>query len=298
MEIHNRTLFFGDNLNILQEKIPENTFDLIYLDPPFNSNRDYNVLFKEGKVDSSAQIHSFEDTWEWTDETVRLFKDLTEHPNPQIAILINSLHEFLRDTPMMAYLVHMTARLIPLHRVLKPTGSLYLHCDPTASHYLKIILDVIFGKPNFRNEIIWFYKTGGASKRHYARKHDTIFFYTKSDEYSFTIQKEKSYMMHEYGFKKSEFFKDERGQFTWVYMKDVWEIPAIGSADKERLGYPTQKPEELLNRIIECSTKEGDWVLDPFCGCGTTVAVSERLKRRWVGIDISMQAINVVVHSM
>jgi hypothetical protein len=195
---------------------------------------------------------------------------------------------------MMAYLVNMAARLIPLHQALKSTGSLYLHCDPTASHYLKVILDVIFGKKNFINEIIWFYKTGGASKRHFARKHDTIFFYTKSDNYVFNIQKEKSYMMHEYGFKKSDFFKDERGQYTWVYMKDVWEIPAIGSADKERLGYPTQKPEELLKRIIECSTNEGDFVLDPFCGCGTTVAVAERLKRRWVGIDISILAINII----
>jgi DNA modification methylase len=298
MEIHNRTLFFGDNLNILQEKIPENTFDLIYLDPPFNSNRNYNVLFKEGTVDSSAQIHAFEDTWEWTPPTIRLYETLQQSPNPQIALLITSLHEFIKDTPMMAYLVNMTARLIPLKRALKPTGSLYLHCDPTASHYLKVILDVIFGKHNFRNEIIWFYKTGGASKRHFARKHDTIFFYTKSDEYFFEIQKEKSYMMHEYGFKKSEFFKDERGQYTWVYMKDVWEIPAIGSADRERLGYPTQKPEELLERIINCSTKEGDFILDPFCGCGTTVAVAERLKRRWVGIDISMLAVNVIMDRM
>jgi DNA modification methylase len=298
MEIHNRTLFFGDNLKILQEKIPEETFDLIYLDPPFNSNRNYNVLFNEGTVDSSAQIHAFEDTWEWTTPTIRLFENLQNSPNPQIALLITSLYEFIKPTPMMAYLVNMTARLIPLKKVLKPTGSMYLHCDPTASHYLKIILDVIFGKQNFRNEIIWFYKTGGASKRHFARKHDTIFFYTTSDEYHFDIQKEKSYMMHEYGFKKSEFFKDERGQYTWVYMKDVWEIPAIGSADRERLGYPTQKPEELLDRIIQCSTKEGDFILDPFCGCGTTVAVAERLKRRWVGIDISMLAVDVIMDRM
>jgi DNA modification methylase len=294
MNISNRTLFFGDNLKILEERVPEESFDLIYLDPPFNSNRNYNVLFREGKVDSSAQIHAFEDTWEWTDDTVRLFNELKQHQNPKIAILIHSLGEFIGHNEMMAYIVNMTARLLPLRRVLKSTGSLYLHCDPTASHYLKIILDVIFDKTNFRNEIIWFYKTGGASKRHFARKHDTIFFYTKSDDYFFEIQKEKSYMMHEYGFTKSEFFKDERGQYTWVYMKDVWEIPAIGSADKQRLGYPTQKPEELLERIITCSAKKGDWILDPFCGCGTTVAVAERLKLNWVGIDISMQAINVI----
>src|SRR6266566_1205847 len=146
-QLKNRTLFFGDNLRILQ-RIPDETFDLIYLDPPFNSNRNYNVLFKEGQIDSSAQIHAFEDTWEWTPETIRLFEDLQQSTNPKIAILVNSLAEFIGQNPMMAYLVNMTARLIPLRRVLKPIGSIYLHCDPTASHYLKIVMDTIFGKQN------------------------------------------------------------------------------------------------------------------------------------------------------
>src|SRR5918992_3327089 len=180
MNISNRTLFFGDNLKILQERIPDESFDLIYLDPPFNSNRNYNVLFREGKVDSSAQIHAFEDTWEWTDDTVRLLNELKKHPNPKIAILIHSLAEFIGHNEMMAYIVNMTARLMPLHRVLKSTGSLYLHCDPTASHYLKIILDVIFEKENFENEIIWHYRKWPTGKYTFQRNHDVIFFYSKS----------------------------------------------------------------------------------------------------------------------
>jgi site-specific DNA-methyltransferase (adenine-specific) len=290
----NRTLYFGDNLEILRKKIPDESFDLIYLDPPFNSNRSYNVLFKEGLQDSPAQIKAFEDSWHWTKESKHVFDHLVQKTNGDISNLMLALEKMVGPNDMLAYLTMMTVRLIELHRVLKKTGSLYLHCDPTASHYLKIVLDVIFGKKNFRNEIIWFYKTGGASKDHFAKKHDTIFFYTKTGDYVFNPLKEKSYMMHEYGFKKSEFFKDEKGQYTFVLMKDVWEIPAVGSADKQRLGYPTQKPEALLERIIKASSKEKDWVLDPFCGCGTTVSVAERLKRNWVGIDITTLAINLI----
>lgn len=295
-QLQNRTLYFGDNLEILRDKFPgdEGYFDLIYLDPPFNSNRNYNVIFKEGLVDSSAQIHAFEDSWHWTDEAREQFEYLVTKTNQSVSDLMQAFEKILGHNDVLAYLTMMTVRLIELHRVLKPTGSLYLHCDPTASHYLKLVLDTIFGKKNFRNEIIWFYKTGGASKQWFAKKHDIILFYTKTDKYTFNIQKEKSYMMHEYGFKKSEFFKDERGQYTFTLMKDVWEIPAVGSADKQRLGYPTQKPEALLERIIKTSSKEGDWVLDPFCGCGTTVSVAERLNRNWVGIDISTLAINLI----
>jgi site-specific DNA-methyltransferase (adenine-specific) len=304
MEIKNRTLFFGDNLKILQEKIPENTFDLIYLDPPFNSNRNYNVLFKEGKVDSSAQIHSFEDTWEWTEDTVRLFDELKKHPNPKIAILIHSLAEFIGQNEMMAYLVNMTARLLPLHSVLKPTGTLYLHCDPTASHYLKIILDVIFGKQNFRNEIIWCYRGGGVPKNDFANRHDIIFRYTKTDEYYFNVDAVRiPYSKDVLESLPSRYDKSYRGNKVYSGYKpnplgkhpeDWWEIQPIMPSSKERIGYPTQKPEALLERIIKASTKEEDCLLDPFCGCGTTVAVAERLNRKWVGIDISMLAINVI----
>lgn len=300
--MNNRTLFFGDNLKIVEEKIPDDTFDLIYLDPPFNSNRNYNVLFKEGQIDASAQIHAFEDTWEWTPTTVKLLEELKQNDNPQIVILISSLYEFIHDTPMMAYLVNMTARLIPLHRVLKETGSIYLHCDPTASHYLKILLDVIFGTKNYRNEIIWSYKTGGTSKSTFAKKHDVIFFYTKSDKYKFNTQYYRSYQQKKYNYsdKYPEYFDSEKQM--WYHnaiCRDVWDdIYVIGTENKERMGYPTQKPEALLERILKSSSNEGDIVLDPFCGCGTTVAVAERLKRNWVGIDISMLAIKVIEKRM
>ncbi len=299
MDIQNRTLFFGDNLEVLKEKIPENFFDLIYLDPPFNSNRNYNVLFKEGQIDSSAQIHAFEDTWEWTEDTVRIFNELKNNPKPQIAILINSLSEFIGQNQMMAYLVNMTARLMPLHRVLKTTGSIYLHCDPTASHYLKIIMDVIFGKENFRNEIVWHYQTGGASKQHYSKKHDIILFYTKTDDYHFDPMADPD-KRTEKAMERAQNPKGARIGANDIYKipMDVWEIPALNPMDKERLDYPTQKPEKLLERIIKISSKEGDWILDPFCGCGTTVAVAERLNRNWAGIDISMQAVNVINQRM
>jgi len=290
----NRTLYFGDNLEILRKKIPDKTFDLIYLDPPFNSNRNYNVLFKEGLQDSPAQVQAFEDSWHWNEDSKHTFDHLVTKSTGDISNLMQALEKMIGHNDMLAYLTMMTVRLIELHRVLKNTGSIYLHCDPTASHYLKVVMDAIFGKKNFRNEIIWFYKTGGASKDHFSKKHDTIFFYTKTEDYFFCPQKEKSYMMHEYGFKKSEFFKDEKGQYTFVLMKDVWEIPSVGSADKQRLGFPTQKPEALLERIIKASSKEGDLILDPFCGCGTTVSVAERLKRNWVGIDITTLAINLI----
>lgn len=301
MNIKNRTLFFGDNLKILEEKVPDNLFDLIYLDPPFNSNRNYNVLFKEGQVDSSAQIHAFEDTWEWTPQTIELFNELKEKNSPQIIMLINSLYELLGPTPMMAYIVNMTARLIPLRRVLKMTGSLYLHCDPTASHYLKIILDAIFGKENFRNEIVWCYATPSGSAKMFPRKHDTILFYTKSDNYFFEIPRipHKSGLHNtgqvfqkDYGDRSDEIKNMENlGKKVEDWWIDIYPVDRVRS---EMLGYPTQKPEALLERIIKASSKEGDWVLDPFCGCGTTVAVAEKQKRNWIGIDISMQSIKVI----
>lgn len=305
MPLQNRTLYFGDNLQILGEKIPEESFDLIYLDPPFNSNRDYNVLFKEARTDSSAQIHAFEDTWEWTESTVKLLNELKEHPNPKIAILTNSLAELIGHNAVMAYLVNMIVRLIPIHKALKPTGSLYLHCDPTASHYLKIILDAIFGKENFRNEIVWCYSTPSGSLKAFPRKHDTIFFYTKSDDYFFEIPRipHKSGLhntgqvfQRDYGENKEEIEEMVR---IGKKVEDWWiDIFPVNRTRREMLGYPTQKPESLLERIIKASSKENDWILDPFCGCGTTVAVAERLHRNWIGIDISMQAIKVIEYRL
>lgn len=295
MKLQNRTLFFGDNLQVIEDRIPGEFFDLIYLDPPFNSNRNYNVLFKEGTVDSTAQIGAFEDTWEWTPPTIRLFEELKENPNPQVAILVSSLYEIVRPTPMMAYLVNMTARLIPLRRVLKDTGSIYLHCDPTASHYLKLIMDVVFGKQHFLNEVVWHYQTGGASQKHYSRKHDILLFYSKTGNYFFNPRADPD-ARTEKAMARAKNPKGARisADDTEKIPMDVWTMPAINPMGNERLGYPTQKPEALLERVIKVSSEPDYWVLDPFCGCGTTVAVAEKLGRNWVGIDISMQAVNVI----
>lgn len=304
----NRTLFFGDNLEILRDKFPgkEGYFDLIYLDPPFNSNRNYNVIFKEGKVDSSAQVHAFEDSWHWGEDAQTTYDHLVSSSNAEISELMQALLQIIGRNDVMAYLVMMTVRLIELHRVLKSNGSLYLHCDPTASHYLKIVMDTIFGKQNFRNEIVWSYKRWPAKQKGFQKMHDIILFYTKDNKNGHTFnvlyQPLSASTLQAFGGNKqvADFSSGHRKpsilktSSPGAPMSDVWEIGIIAPIAKERLGYPTQKPEKLLERIIEASTKEGDWVLDPFCGCGTTVAVAERLKRNWVGIDISMLAINAI----
>lgn len=297
----NRTLYFGDNLEILRKKIADESFDLIYLDPPFNSNRNYNVLFKEGLQDSPAQVHAFEDSWHWSHESVENFEYLVTKTNENISNLMLALEKTIGHNDMLAYLTMMTVRLIELQRVLKKTGSLYLHCDPIASHYLKIVLDVIFGKQNFQNEIIWHYRRWTGSANRFLGMHDVIFFYTKNpNNYTFnplfTDYTEKSLK------RKQHYHTRIKGDDVYVTSinekgvkeNDVWIIPVINSQSKERLGYPTQKPEALLERIIKASSKEGDWILDPFCGCGTTVSVAERLKRNWVGIDITTLAINLI----
>lgn len=316
----NRTLYFGDNLDILREKIPDDTFDLIYLDPPFNSNRNYNVLFKEGLQDSPSEVQAFEDSWHWTPVAQAAFEELvgvrpSKTPiNAGISNLMQALEKLVGHNDVLAYLTMMTIRLIELRRVLKPTGSIYLHCDPTASHYLKVVMDVVFEKQNFRNEVIWSYKRYTAASERFQRLHDVVLLYGKSDMVTFNEPRE------EYGEKSgkadSHYKQEEDGRwYRWqkrkgqepykIYLSeegrrvgDVWEIPIINASAKERLGYPTQKPEALLERIIKASSKEGDWVLDPFCGCGTTVAVAERLNRNWVGIDITMLAVNLIRHRL
>lgn len=395
--VNNRTLFFGDNLKVLREKFPsdEGYFDLIYLDPPFNSQQTYNVLFREGLVDSPAQVAAFEDTWHWTIDTQTQFDDLVANSRyPQrISQLVQGLEQLIGHNDMMAYLTMMTVRLVELHRVLRPTGSLFLHCDPTASHYLKLVLDAVFGADMFRNEIIW-RRTGAHNKaKRFAPIHDTIFFYTKSNTYRWRHPK-RSYMrghVEEYFIKEgtryrtnyfgnvltgsgtrggesgkpwkgidptakgrhwaipgalveevdedlSELSQHEKldrlyelGLITidpneaWpMYQRyltpkdgqpvsDIWafqpytsgtvfgsdagideDVRWLSPRDQERLGYPTQKPEGLLQRIIESTTEPGDWVLDPFGGCGTTAAVAEKLQRNWVIIDITTLAINLV----
>lgn len=311
--MQNRTLYFGDNLEVLREKIPDESFDLIYLDPPFNSKRPYNVLYKEGLVDSSAQVQAFEDTWHWTKEAQHTYEELVgirpskTKINQDISNLIEALGKIVGHNDVLAYLTMMAIRLIELKRVLKSTGSIYLHCDPTASHYLKIIMDVIFRKGNFRNEIVWYYRGAGISPRKYGPRHDVILFYSKSDDYYFspedirvpyttaTVERFKHYIGNvrgdrDYGVQK---LKPEG-----KHPDDVFEIQPIAPSAKERLGYPTQKPEALLERIIKASSKPGDWVLDPFCGCGTTVAVAEKLNRKWVGIDITTLAINLIKYRL
>jgi len=319
--LQNRTLYFGDNLEILRDKFPDKPdgdgyFDLIYLDPPFNSNRNYNVLFREGLIESPAQVQAFEDSWHWTDEAEKVFEELVgarKSPtsiNQNIVELMIALERIVGKNDMLAYLTMMAIRLIELKRVLKSTGSIYLHCDPTASHYLKIVMDAIFGKQNFRNEIIWSYKKWAVAEKAFSKNHDVIIFYGKSADIQFNVlhQERAASTLKRFGNKKIVSAFDESGkrvpsqmleqESEGVKMSDVWEIPIIAPSSKERLGYPTQKPEALLERIIEASSKEGDLVLDPFCGCGTTVAVAERLNRQWAGIDITTLSINLIKHRL
>lgn len=303
----NRTLYFGDNLEILRKKIPDESFDLIYLDPPFNSNRDYNVLFKEGLQDSPAQIKAFDDSWHWNRESKKTFDYLVTRTDEGISNLMLAMEKTVGHNDMLAYLTMMAIRLIELKRVLKKKGTIYLHCDPTASHYLKIILDIIFGKRNFRNEIIWCYRGAGYPKKDFGKRHDVIFRYSKSDDYLFNLDE----VREEYAEATKERFKHYIGNVRsgkdfgvqqlnplGKQPDDWWQIQPIAPSSKERLGYPTQKPESLLERIILASSNENDWILDPFCGCGTTVAVAEKLERNWVGIDITSLAINLVKHRL
>ncbi len=304
------TLFYGDNLAILREHIADESVDLVYLDPPFNSNATYNVLFKApGGESSQAQIEAFDDTWHWNAAAERAFDEVLRSGNSDAAEMLRAMRSFLRENDMMAYLAMMAVRLIELHRVLKPTGSLYLHCDPTASHYLKILLDGIFGRDRIANEIVWCYKRYTAISNRFQRLHDTILFYSKSDERTFNDIRSNYGTLS--GKKDSHYKQDEDGKwFRWqkragqepykiyladgVRLGDWWEIPPINASAKERLGYPTQKPIALLERIIAASSNEGDLVLDPFCGCGTTVHAAQKLNRRWIGIDITHLAIHLI----
>ncbi len=271
------TLYYGDCLDWMQ-RWDDNTVDLIYLDPPFNSSANYNILFGQDQG-GGAQFRAFDDTWYWDGEAVKRYDEFAGAVARPAHKAIKGLYEIIEGSGMMAYLTYMAERLEHMHRILKPTGSLYLHCDPTASHYLKLLLDTIFGKKYFRNEIVWSYGLGGSSKNLYSKKHDTLFFYA-GDGYYFDkpLIPATSLKM--------------KGQMKGA--TDVWGIPSINNMAKERTGYPTQKPLALLERIIKASSKEGDIVLDPFCGCGTTIEAAERLNRQWIGIDISPVAIDIV----
>jgi len=355
-------LYFGDNLDILRIHVPGESVDLIYLDPPFNSQATYNVLFGEKNgTESQAQIAAFEDTWHWGLEPERTFHEVVTAGPKRLADLLIAFRGFLGANDMMAYLVMMAIRLAELHRVLKPTGSIFLHCDPPASHYLKLLMDAVFDPKNFKNEIIW----GRSSPKSHMTKrfpsgHDVILFYGKSDLNTF----QKVYMPHRPEYIRSHYrhIEPDTGRsyrldnlmnpnpdrpnlsyefppgsgtikvwrWTRARMMKAWEegriviskggiaeykryldqqpgtpcktlwadIPPINSQARERLHYPTQKPEALLERIIRAASTEGDLVLDPFCGCGTTITVAERLKRRWMGIDITHLAIALMKHRL
>ena len=356
-------LYFGDNLDILREHIPDESVDLIYLDPPFNSRATYNILFREKTgEESAAQITAFDDTWHWDLGSEAAYRDVVTNGPTQLAALLEAMRAFLGRNDMMAYLTMMAQRMIQLHRVLKPTGSLYLHCDPTASHYIKLLLDGTFGARNFRNEITWQRTESHNTADRYGNVADIIFYYAKTENLTWNRQ------FHQYPNGEQKYsdrqlrrfrhrdpdgrvYKlddltaprpdSDSGKFEWrgtmpgpsrgwgyrleqleawwyegriqtkrdgtprmdglkVYLDDtegkplqnVWtDVPRIANTSPERLSYPTQKPEALLERIVASSSNEGDVVLDPFCGCGTTVAVAERLGRKWIGIDITHIAI-------
>ena len=370
-------LYFGDNLDILREHVPDESVDLVYLDPPFNSNATYNVLFKEASgAGSAAQIHAFDDTWHWNEESERTYREVVTDGPKKLADLLQAMLSFLGRNDMMAYLTMMSPRMVELHRVLKPTGSIYVHCDPTASHYLKLLMDAVFGQENFRNEVIWKRTGSHGGANRWGPVHDVILFYAASSQNIWN----RSFQSYSIEYLNDFYrFEDQRGRYRLVTLTGAgtrtgdsgkewhgvnptdsgrhWAVPRtslqnaysdrtdldelttqekldlleeagliywppvgavpqqkryldegagvpiqdiisdinpIGSQAQERLGYPTQKPEALLERIILASSKEGDVVLDPFCGCGTAVAVAERLGRRWVGIDVTHLAISLM----
>lgn len=359
------TLYYGDNLDILRKRIPDASVDLVYLDPPFNSQRNYNVLFKEQAGNQSpAQIKAFTDTWEWSEQAYDTF--LHECRDARLISLVQGFTQMLGRNALTAYIVMMAPRLAELHRVLKPTGSLYLHCDPTASHYLKLVLDAVFGPTNFRNEIVWKRTNVHNDSKTWSRVADTIFFYTLSDQYTWNTM----YIPHSGEYVAAKYrYRDADGRLYrldnmrspaprpnltytwngfephpngWAYSKEtmarldsegriwypthpdgspdpsrrlqlkryldemsgtplgtVWtDIPPLNSQAQERLGYPTQKPVALLERILSASSNPGDVVLDPFCGCGTAVIAAQRLGRQWLGIDVAHIAIALIKYRL
>ncbi|MDR1947067.1 MAG: hypothetical protein LBQ51_07870 [Desulfovibrio sp.] len=279
------TLYLGDNLEILRTLIPEKSADLIYLDPPFNSAGKYALAAGNG---NGARPVVFTDSWRWSEQAERDFQAMLEEKGAA-AETARALRSFLHESGLAAYLFMAARRLLALREILKPTGSLYLHCDPTAGHYLKIVADSVFGLKNFRNEIIWHYTGGGRSKSRFSRKHDCIYLYADGKQQYFNPDPIRIPYKLTSGYAKSgitsragrRYLPDPRG----TPPDDVWDIPIINPLSRERIGYPTQKPPALLERIIQASSAEGDTVLDPFCGSGTTLRAAQKLGRRWIGID-------------
>jgi site-specific DNA-methyltransferase (adenine-specific) len=305
------TLCCGDCLDVLRQFVPDGSVDLVYIDPPFNSKRDYNLFFDDKKL--QTQRIAFEDTWTYK----KVQDSLEELHTLEHERLWSLLIVYQKVAPhAFPYLVMMSLRLLEIHRVLKPTGSFYLHCDPTMSHYLKTLCDVIYGENHLRNELIWHYgQRTDFHKGHFSRKHDILLFYAESDE-TMVNQIRQQWEKQEFLTHRHDVKVDEDGkEFIWTdggkpgvrYKRfveevlkegkpfdDVWDLPLLNSAAKERLGYPTQKPRALLERIVKASSNEGDLVLDAFCGCGTTIDAAESLGRKWIGIDISPMAISLI----
>ena len=352
-------LYYGDNLDVLRDSIVSKSVDLIYLDPPFNSNASYNVLFRSlGGIGSQAQIEAFEDTWQWGPDAEAAVDEVSRSGNTNATDLLRAMQAFLGNSDLMAYLAMLTVRLVELHRVLKPTGSLYLHCDPTASHYIKVVLDGIFGRERFKNEIIWqrshAHSDGKQGSHHYGRVSDTILFYAKGVTPTFNSQYvayDQAYIDGDYRrvdpdgrryrldnlqgpggaengnpvyevmgvtrawrYKESKMrlleaegrviqtrpgavpqFKRYLDEGRGVPLQNIWtDMPGINNRSAEFLGYPTQKPITLLERIVATSSNPGDVVLDPFCGCGTTIHAAQKLSRAWIGIDVTHLAIGLI----
>lgn len=360
-------LYYGDNLDVLRAHVRDESVDLVYLDPPFNSNAGYNLLFKSAKGDGAdASIQAFDDSWTWGEASNCALMDIDSGTNRSLQVMMRAMHDALGDSPLMAYLAMMAVRLLELHRVLKETGSLYLHCDPTASAYLKLVLDAVFGVNNYRNEIVWkrTFAHGNVS-RGYGDVTDTIYFYSKTKgfvwnqlytkrtgekadkiysqsdtdgrrwqtvtlrnpgvrpnlHYPYTASNDITYQPHPNGWscniermkrydreKRLHFPMKEGGSLRLKMYEDeskgarlqsLWDdIPPLSANAQERLGYPTQKPRALLERIIAASSSPGDVVLDPFCGCGTAVDAAQKLGRKWIGIDITHIAIGMIEDRM
>ena len=299
----NRTLIRGDNLEAMRE-FPNESVDLIATDPPFNSKRDYFVPYRDERGRKpETLVRAFTDTWTWGDAAEATYEELLVDVGGKVADTFHGLRQFLNETPMMAYLVMMGVRSVEMHRILKPTGSLYLHCDPTASHYLKIILDAVFDTRNFRNEIVWSYHRWTGATKHFQRMHDILLFYVKDRNFSkFNILTEP-YSEKSKHKRRRQTTVQADGTIDQIYtddtsrekaMRDVWEISYLNSQAKERVSYPTQKPIALYKRIVAASSDAEDLILDPFCGCGPTLMAAEELNRAWIGIDLTYRAIGAV----
>lgn len=300
-------LYFGDNLIMLREHVERESVDLIYLDPPFNSDANYNVIFRNGQEPiAEAQAEAFRDTWHWDAPASEAYEEVMLHGGGPAEVL-RSLRGWLGTNGLMAYLSMMTVRLIEMHVVLKPSGSLFLHCDPTASHYLKVILDAVFGHRSFQNEVIWSYRRWPTIANRFQRMHDSILFYAREPgENKFRVlyqEATESSKRRWKGKKQQATFWDDGSRrpgleleedSAGVPLNDVWNIPIIAPVAKERIGYPTQKPLSLLERIVEATTDPGDVVLDPFCGCGTTVEAAQKMGRSWLGIDVTHYAVSLI----